>query len=422
MDNKANISFIEKWLSIWHNGKKPLKKVLLCVGECGIGKTYTIRKILKNENYEPVYLNSSNIPKSGDLVGYLKELSSMADISFFFQKKKTKVIVIDNLESLCKIANQSIKEFVKILLNTKKNTFKVNIPVIFISNDIHLKIITIMKNIIAIKYFNTAETDTLNYFAKNIIKKENLKIDEKNICNFVEKSKGDLRQLLYIIKYTKNNRNFTLKNNKWSLCDATMKLLVKYNGIEKSISYFNTDNFKLPMMLYQNFLQNAIEREEKDEVKHKIICEINRNFVYADKFSDIIYGKQYKELLLISAMIVGCYNSFILNQMKSDDYYSIKKIKYEKISTNDNIIKINKKNMYYLQYVLPDNNITNIFLIRKILMLYIYSKKKNHDVFMRYVKFYNLNMKHVEFILKLDKIDDSYRDLNTNCLKKIFNI
>ena len=279
-----------------------------------------------------------------------------------------------------------------------------------------------MKNIIAIKYFNTAETDTLNYFAKNIIKNENLKIDEKNICNFVEKSKGDLRQLLYIIKYTKNNRNFTLKNNKWSLCDATMKLLVKYNGIEKSISYFNTDNFKLPMMLYQNFLQNAIEREEKDEVKHKIICEINRNFVYADKFSDIIYGKQYKELLLISAMIVGCYNSFILNQMKSDDYYSIKKIKYEKISTNDNIIKINKKNMYYLQYVLPDNNITNIFLIRKILMLYIYSKKKNHDVFMRYVKFYNLNMKHVEFILKLDKIDDSYRDLNTNCLKKIFNI
>lgn len=394
-----NYVFVKKWLlrKIKH------KQILLIIGSNGSGKTYTITELLKELDYDVLKITSFNIPKSKNVGQFIRNYIGVNNIFDYIndKKKKKKIIVIDNLESLYYTAPTSIHTLINILDNSKQKKNKIDVPTIIISNNIHQKILIRLKKISIMLYFDYCSENIPQIIKKyNILKTDNTQ---------------DIRQIIYNSKLTYENTN----NDNLCLLKTTSKLLTQYNNIQESTYLFNIDTFKIPLMIHQNFLLNILQRKTSTKNKLQNINKIYKNLIFADRFDNIIYGDQYWELLNIHALISCSYISYLLNKLPAPEYYKFKKIKFTEHINKYSIIHINKKNIYNLQYVFPDYNITNLYLMAKVFIYNIFSKNGDINKVKKIVKNYNLKIQNIECLLKLDKIDTNHK-LNNNILKKIF--
>ena len=203
--HKYQISDFEKWISKFDNKKKNYTtNSLIISGIHGIGKTLIIDLILKKYNYDSMYINSSNIKdffdgsitkkdKNNVLEKYLID-DSNSSMNDLIEIKRNAIIITDTekitltkekklLTSLCKI-----------------NEHKKSVPIIFITNEHHSKLINEIKSITYEINFAQPSIDEISVFFKHICKCENIQItDEKIIHNVIKYTQFDIRNLIFFL-------------------------------------------------------------------------------------------------------------------------------------------------------------------------------------------------------------------------------
>ena len=199
--NKKYVNGIEKWLQLFSKTtqnedneninklkKINMKKPLLVYGDSGIGKTYLVKTILTENNYNIKYFNSNdflNKSKNGDedikikvqryLTNYFCSFDMINFLSVISKQDKTtkqitlqkKILVVD--ESL--IFNfYQLNVILTTLLDVNKNN---EYPIIFILNSKHNKFLNNLKKKTTLFYIESSiNNEMINFVNKICIDKK----------------------------------------------------------------------------------------------------------------------------------------------------------------------------------------------------------------------------------------------------------
>jgi hypothetical protein len=344
-------------------------------------------------------------------------------------------LIIDDTDSIT-LTNEKDSLLDLCKYNNKYKT----IPIIFISNNQHSKLISNIKKI-GIEYkFNNPTNDELLIIFNKITKNENINIVDTRVINTIIKySQHDIRNLIFIlhdifITHGRNEINperfqqYLIYSKKKDidigLYDAIKIILDDYKSINHCMELYETEKVLLPLMIYENYYKSMYAKippnNKKDILlKHLDIC---RSVCDTISQGDVIETNIYTDQNWLNQSIHGfytiCNSSYIINNKNKSNNSENKKYKIDfSADLNKTSLKnINRKNIINLQSVIPNKKIDDLLYINKI----IYDLISNNMIKEAYqiCKDYNINSKILEIIIKIDKNNDKL--IITPKIKKMF--
>ena len=250
---------------------------IILVGESGVGKTTIINGII-NEYYK----NISKIDRNDNVlfVNSIKEQGInhyKNEINIFCQTKctinnKKKTIIIDDLDNI----NEQNQQIYRNCLDK----YQTSVNFIFACINYQKIINSILSRVLSIN-IKKISNEHLIEFAKEIIKKENIKIDDNNICKFVELN-NSLQNILnslekiYLLDKKCNDalleNIFTFIENS-SFDKLTNIVIYEHNldkGIELILSIYN-EGYSVIDILDSYFNYIKFNNNLSEEIKYNII-------------------------------------------------------------------------------------------------------------------------------------------------------
>jgi DNA polymerase III delta prime subunit len=418
--HKEIISQIIEWIT---NFSKSNNSSLIISGNHGIGKNITINLILKELNYDIIYISSSNIKDNKSINKILIKNDSIE----FFKSNKKSAIIIDNTENITLSTEKNM-----LLELYKENEKKKILPIFFLTNEQHSKLISdIKKTCYEIKFTVPLINDFLVYI-KNICKLEDINItDEKILLNIIKFTQFDIRKLIYILqdlKFTFGNTLIDLckckkyfqstqkKNMDIGLFDSTKELLDNYKSIDKCLNLYETEKVLLPLMIFENYPKSVLNRNYSNGVNfYESISKISDSISMGDVIETNIYTDQNWYLQSLHGMYTCCFTTYELSK------FTQKNNKYNIIFSSDlnktSIKNINKKNINIIQNKI-NKNINDILLLNK--LLYYLLKNEKYNKIKKIFKKYYIIIKYLDTILKIDKTIEKFN--LTQKIKKLILI
>ncbi len=384
------------------------KANLLITGNHGSGKTCHTTIILNNLNYDIInlemYLNSNrNIQEIINKLIYGKNIINMIK-----HTRKNQVLLIDEIET---ITSQTDKKFILNLI--KLNELNFFLPIIFISNNQHNKLISeIKKKSNQIKFLNPENLDMFN-IANIIITSENIQLENEYVLDIIlDYAQFDIRRLVIILQdlniifgkvFNFNNIKQYIDNNgkkdiTHELFNITKYLLYDYEGISQGFKYYETDKVLIPLMISQNHTNVININKNLEEV-----CEINEMISKGDVIENYIYGNQIWDLQNIHGLYTCVYPSFRLNKITLKNKNG--RINFTTDLNKTSIKNINKKNITCISKYVNNITITDIIYINKIIKKMLFDKK--YDELIQILNEHKIKIDGYESLLKIDKIDET---------------
>ena len=304
-------------------------------------------------------------------------------------------------------------------------------PVICISNKDSEKKILDLKKISLPIYFEKPKYSELTNAIHNIALKENLIIDIEGINLIIKNSQSDYRRIMGILQEINRTYKgeiisishidnvlsiFNKKDLDISLYDGVREIFNNYKNIDHSLTLYQLDRNLLPMMIHENsinYLAFNIDDTylEKTKSFHKIIDNLSN----ADIIDKNIYGEQNWELSELNGINKVCEPAYILSQHKNITKKNID-INYSSV-----LSKSSQQFSYYKELVKISDvfncNIYNVIYIIEYILYSIFNKKGNTDIGIDILIKYNLDIDYIDNLIKVCKIDLSYRSEFT-CRKK----
>lgn len=433
-DIDSNIQNINEEDDIYIKEKiknNPQKSSLIISGNHGIGKTSIITTILNSLNYVIYQINFNKITYFKNINEFLDKPIFNNSITDKINNKKTnkKVILIDNLESILSI-NQ--RKFIMKLI--KYNDIYWDIPIIFISNLKHNKLVYFAKKFSYEIKIPNPHKDILENILCKISINENINIgDEKVIDEIIKYSEYDIRSLITNLQSLKNIYEekyinmedintfiitCKMKDNDPDIFNATNKLFYGYDNIDNIIRLFEIEKTVMPLMIQQHYV---------DYLKNNNIDSINKiseSLSMGDILENFIYENNIYDIRDIQSFYQCIFPSYILSNKLNP-----KKIESNKFGGTFTYPKdLNKTSIRCINYtknICPSNkifrnmDIDDYMYFNKIIKNIIKSGEYKHcnDILSNY----NCNISLLESVLKIDKIDENKFGLSTKIKKKIIN-
>lgn len=299
------------------------KRGIYVYGNPGCGKTYFVKQILKNLDYDIIYYDAGDIRNKSVIETITEHNMSDRNVISMFKKKTKKIaVVMDELDGMNSGDKGGINTLIKLIRPKKtKKQQKENstmIPIICIGNyHIDKKIREIMKVCENIEL----KTPTNIQMATIIgLLLPNLKSElSKYMVNFI---KGDLRKL--------NSTYIIYKNNETNLQTQIIKNLVSVNDnrddskeIIKDIlqNPYHIEDHNLVMndtertsvgLLYHENVIDAIEKIPMD-MRINFYLKFLNNICYGDYIDRITFQKQIWSFNELSSLIKTFYNSYLFH-------------------------------------------------------------------------------------------------------------
>jgi hypothetical protein len=402
--NKHNIDFICNWLN---NFKNTSYSSIIISGHHGVGKTITIKTILKYLNYDIKYLSSYNIKN-------IKKINELININsiYFDNNNNNFAVIIDDFDTITLTSKKNL-----LFQLFKKNEENKYFPIIFLTNEQHSKLVSNIKKSCPELKFDFPEVYELIEYVKKICINENINIINDNlILNIIKYSQFDIRKLLLILedlKLTYNNNQIndkewelyilsSLKKNKnIGLFEATKKLFDKYINISKCIELYETEKVLLPLMIFENYGKNILSRQIHNNLDfYKILHNVSDSISIGDNVETNIYTDQNWYLQNLHGFYTCVETSYNINKYpkKNNNPYTIN---FSSDLNKTSLKNINKRNINNIQNLLENKNLTDIMYLNKILT---YNINNNKYAFIKnLIKNYKLNNKHIELFSKIDK-------------------
>jgi DNA polymerase III delta prime subunit len=378
---------------------------IIIYGPHGVGKSITCSIILKELNYDVKIVTNSLIKNSK----IFKENINLIKSTFEKCTNKGIALIIQDSDTITLSSDKNILiDFMK-----ENEASKVKIPLIFISNEQHSKLLSDVKKLCTNIYFNYPTNDELYEYIQNISKIENINIEKDIINNIINFSQYDIRRLLLLLQDLK----FTFKNKlitsiEWSLytssslCkdkdiglfNATHKLLNKYHNINTSMQLYETEKVLLPLMIFENYPKYLKQNNYGDNIK--TICNITNSISLGDVIETNIYSDQNWYLQTIHGFYTCIETSYYIN---NNNNFNINDINLEFSSdlNKTSLKNINKKNINIIQSFLHDKNLLDLLHLNKIIITCILNN--NIEYLSMLAKSYKIPWKIVEIIIKIDK-------------------
>lgn len=409
---KIAIMKISSWLNNIKNNKI---QTLIISGHHGVGKSILIKLILEKFNYKPMIINQNDIKeyRSNDSLKDIFKMDNFDNISNFIFKQR-KALVFDGAES---ITLASEKRYIMEIF--KENNKTRVLPLIFITNSHHNKIINDIKKqalYIEIAFPENKELiDMLSY----ICKKEKMLIKKSAIEVLIDYCEKDIRKLLSILEEINNNFNGKVINSKLlldflnsskrknrdiSLFEATKMIInddLPYNDINK---LYEIEKVLLPLMIYENYPTKLLKNKNLDLENNLFnMIKISDSISRGDNIETSIYTDQNWFLQNIHGFFTCINTNFWINNNTNE---KISAVNFSKDLNKTSLKNINKKNINNIKRIIGKKSIQEILMIVKLTNNLFEDDKLKIivNILKNYKK--NLTVKEIELFIKIDKTLD----------------
>lgn len=163
----------------------PYKKALILHGPAGTGKTSLAYALAQETDFEIFELNASDLRDRNKLEQIMKP--AIEQQSLF--GKKGKIILIDEIDGITHEDKGGLPELLVLIAKT-------NFPVIITANNIWQQKFSLLRRKAGLVKLKELSYETIIKILKDIIKKENKKIQENILKTIAAKSRGDVRAAL----------------------------------------------------------------------------------------------------------------------------------------------------------------------------------------------------------------------------------
>ena len=461
--DKTQIQRIDQFIKQFTKKKIDIDKInnpnLIITGTNGIGKTLITDLVLAENGLEKITADLSNISVARktkrkkktekEIIGpnrsvrtYYMTLQGNKQLlatGEYIQKKVA--LVFDDVSN---ISNPKEKEAIKSIVKINNKLKK--IPIIIIANTKHSKTVNELRKMVTYIVKRTGDDgkkknrkiineivlkapsyNDIEKFVKNISAKENLKLVQKKsddddiYVELINHAQYDMRRLINILeelkminensditldKLTKYRETSKTKDLDPGIYEATGMLLDEWNSIENALSIYCEERATIPLMVHENYPINIRQQYPKMTIDKQVdlIYDISKCISESDKVDGLIYSNQCWSLQPVHGFYSCIMPSYYINKAPgkqrkkiiyeyTQDYNktSIKKI-------NNKVIKKAQENQY-----LKKVSIYDFLYIASILKTLLFDRKDFEKV-VEIMKPYNLKLKEIESIIKIDKI------------------
>jgi hypothetical protein len=191
------------------------------------------------------------------------------------------------------------------------------------------------------------------------------------------------------------------------LYESTRKIFDKYTNIPKSIELYETEKVLLPLMIFENYAKNLLQRQiSTNKELYEIMYKVSDSISIGDNLETNIYTDQNWYLQNLHGFYTCVETSYYINKYprKNSNMYTLS---FSTDLNKTSLKNINKRNINNIQNLLENKNLTDIMYLNKII---------NHDInnnkygfIKKFIKNYNLNNKHIELFNKIDKSLDKIK-------------
>ena len=313
---------------------------------------------------------------------------------------------------------------------------------IFISAGQHSRLLNeIKKNSLEVKVHPPYKTEMI-LLIKMIAKEESLLIQGMNdqfnnttnnlMSNIIEHSQKDYRRLiltLHDLKYAYGTKMITntmfeeylklskKKDEDYNLFKATNCLLQNYSGIDETIRLYETDKSILPLMIQQNYIECINTKTSDTDLRFKLASKISGLLSEGDIIENYIFSEQTWDIADVHGFYTCSAPSYLLSSKLGKERYL--QLLYPQDLNKASISKINRKNILKINGcgAFYNKNINDYIYINQIIRQLILENRTDECI--NLLKNYNITLKNIESLLKIDKIKSTKQNLTGKQKKKI---
>ena len=297
------------------------KRGIYLYGNPGCGKTYFIKSILKELDYDMIMYDAGDIRNKSIIETITKHnMSDKNILSMFYGKAKKIAIVMDEIDGMNSGDKGGINSLIKLIRPKKTKKQKLEDvtlnPIICIGNyHIDKKIKELMKVCHSIELKTPKPVDI-----KKIVDKLMPSLDDNLIKSITDFTQGDLRKLQTIIDLYKSKlgllKNEIIQNifQEKSFNEDTKKITKKLLNNKFSLNDHNllmneTDRTIVGLLWHENVIDVLSKFEKNKSIK--VYRTILDNICFSDYIDRITFQKQIWQFNEMSSLIKTFYNNDI---------------------------------------------------------------------------------------------------------------
>ena len=358
------------------------KRGIYIYGNPGSGKTYFIKSILKELDYDMISYDAGDIRNKSIIETITKQnMSDKNVLSMFYGQARKIVIVMDEIDGMNSGDKGGINSLIKLIRPKKTKKQKLEDvtlnPIICIGNyHIDKKIKELMKVCHTIELKNP-EKSNIKLIVKNIMPS----LDDNLINSIVDFSQGDLRKLQSIIDIYKSKLGF-LKNDiiknifqEKTFNEDTKKITKKllnngYPLVDHNLLMNETDRTIVGLLWHENIIDLLGKQDVEDSIP--VYLEILENICFSDYIDRITFQKQIWQFNEMSSLIKTFYNNKIYhNSFKKKYKFGLNEARFTKVLT--------KYSTEYNNCIFIQNLCQNLNMDKKDIFAYFLHLKNNYD-------------------------------------------
>jgi len=413
---------------------------LLFSGCPGTSKTTVAHVILKEYGYDVKEYNASDVRSKKLVEENLDKLISMTRVDYHFTSNcKPFGIIMDEVDGMSSGDKGGMAQLIKTINPNRgkrcvKKVEKQKIydrwipPIICICNNSHdKKINELKKDCLEIK-FNKPSISDLCCVVKHVAKSENICFTEAAEKFISELAQGDFRRLMFMLQNFSHIKKSLIDINdiyesydviiKKSLdlnpFEITNKIFLRQTSAEEILKLYDTDKSLLPMMIHENYI-DVIDSQNTSLVNKMRNCQ---SCINAIATGDVIEKSMYNTQSWYLQPIHGLSSCYIPSYY-SNTFHKLgqRNTKWTSALGRFSFQRANIKNINLLSSMLnTDRNHTvdDTQLLGQLILFNLLDPKGDQQLGMKYMKKYNLTIKDVEKLIKVDQLSGKYKKLYTS--------
>ena len=379
-----------------NKNKEKKKKILLFVGPSSTGKTTLAYIAFKEENYNILEYNCTNITDIKDMREIVGKASSHANILDLFQGKiKPAGLILDEIDNI----SNGITEFVNMIKGDD-----IKSPIICTCNDPSSRGIKNLRPYCEEIKFTKPTKFEMEQLIKEICEKEDIKLELDTYYLIIEKAQSDWRILISLLQSLKSSygsleidREKVINGMKYlekkdlnlHLYEVVNRVFNKKMNLEESINMYMTDCSMVPLLLQQNYPKAVIFKKNSAKDLVKKMANISSDLAFYDIIATDIYQSQDWGLTKYMAVHSTAFMNYYLNSYPELEAHpeAKKKLaaknKYFEVESSSLLNKIsqhrrNIKLINNLPLVLKTNlSYDDLFILSEIFVYHLFEKNGN---------------------------------------------
>ncbi|MAP67588.1 MAG: hypothetical protein CMF80_07820 [Candidatus Marinimicrobia bacterium] len=330
-------------LNNFESSKKEIniKRGIYIYGNPGTGKSYLVKSILKELDYDVILFDAGDIRNKSVIDTITKYNMADKNVLSMFKKENKKIaIIMDEIDGMNNGDKGGLNTLIKLIRPKKTKKQKMEdltmIPILCIGNyDIDKKIRELMKVCHIIELKDPPE-DKMGLIIDRVFTglSNKTKLEIKNYVN------SDLRKLNMTFDIFKkdngdlNNINtiFQSKTSSEDVKSVTKKLLVNRNSIDNHNRVISeTDRTIIGLLWHENIVDILSKFKKEDGIN--LYLQILDNLCFADYIDRITFQKQIWQFNEMSSLIKTFFNNYLLHNKGEDIKYNPTELRFTKVLT-----------------------------------------------------------------------------------------